>query len=129
MEQITVNDVRIRLGKIMDVLLASGFNEKYKRGSQIVDVDSTEYVLLNARCDIFVRELSQLLYNKDRFSHALRLSDDHLFVCFYLRYHSITGFLAKQNQDNILQVPAGKKDFFSYMMLDFFGRISAPVST
>lgn len=110
----TINDIRVRLGKIMNNLMDNEINEKFRSISFL----SPEKIALNydIETDKFVIELSKNLYDKDYWKNKILSAKQEVFFTFFLRYHILTNELINRDQTLPANVPENDEDFFIVLM-------------
>lgn len=110
----TINDIRVRLGKIMNNLMDNEINEKFRSISFLYP----EKIALNydIETDKFVIELSKKLYDKDYCKNKILAAKQEVFFTFFLRYHILTNELINRAQTLPANVPENDDEFFFVLM-------------
>lgn len=110
----TINDIRVRLGKIINNLMDNEINEKFRSISFLCP----EKIALNydIETDKFVIELSKKLYDKDYCKNKILAAKQEVFFTFFLRYHILTNELINRAQTLPANVPENDDEFFIVLM-------------
>lgn len=110
----TINDIRVRLGKIMINLMDNEINEKFRS----INFLYPEKIALkyDIETDEFVIELSKNLYDKDYLKNKILSAKQEVFFTFFLRYHILTNELINRDQTLPANVPENDEDFFIVLM-------------
>lgn len=121
MKTYTVNQIRETLGQIMITILTPDFRATYAQDLQR-DMEKIFQLMAKnwAATDSLVSSLALVLDSQPEMETLIAETPGSLLICFYMRYHLLTGFLVKQEQDKQLIMPESKEDFFKYLFTVFF---------
>lgn len=110
----TVNDIRVRLGKIMNVLLDEEINQKYK-SVQPLYPEQIGYEF-DQETNQLVLDLSENLYDNNYWKEKILSAPPEVFFTFIIRYHIISSALSNREQSLPANVPEQDSDFFVVLM-------------
>lgn len=117
----TVNDVRVRLGKIMSPIIHEQIHKRYTLYKPYdpmqVAFECTDKV------DALVTNLSNHLYDDDYWISLLLKAEDDVLFSFIIRYHILTQTLVEKDQEQQLSMPDSDSVFFTLLMVDFWKQI------
>lgn len=110
----TVNDIRVRLGRIMEAILDDEINQKYRSITFFhSDLVGTTF---DKETNDLVLTLSQHLYQNDYWKKILLSVKPEVLSTFIIRYHILSTSLAERNQFLPANVPEQDSEFFVVMM-------------
>lgn len=124
MKELSVNQVRARLGKLVERVMTPSFHETYNNTALPPD-EGTDQILriLSGHMDTidtYIIVLSENLMNEDVLGKINSFVNPLVAIGFYQRYHMVTQYLCEKNQsDNVLTNPNDKK-FFMEMLINFW---------
>ena len=116
----TVNEIRVRLGKIMMDSFTEEFSRKYEVGVRQITKNpliADKYV--DASTD-FIDKLMFIWGDYKKIDKLVRTSNPVLIYTFYIRYYSLTQELIGRNQNELVSVPDSDRDFFRFVLTDFW---------
>lgn len=110
----TVNDIRVRLGRIMEAILDDEINQKYRSITFFhSDLVGTTF---DKETNDLVLTLSHHLYQNDYWKKILLSVKPEVLSTFIIRYHILSTSLAERNQSLPANVPEQDSEFFVVMM-------------
>ena len=120
----TVNAVRVRLGKIVTKVFTESFAELYEMiaaqfddPDKIADVITAHLIYSDAYIDVMSEELQSpraKLEKINSFTHPL------VIFCIGTRYHWITQDLIRRDQKEKVIMPSDDKSFFREMLITYW---------
>lgn len=110
----TVNDIRVRLGKILEGLFTPELNEKYVAFRPEIP----EQIMLDysEQTDQIVSDLSKHLRNKPYCRNLLNTIPIEVFFTFFMRYHFLTCYLKAKPQGSPANMPEKDSIFFEILL-------------
>ncbi len=124
MSQMTVKEVRVRLGRIVAKVFTESFTELYEMiaaqfddSEKIADIITAHLMYADAYIDVMSEELlspHDKLEKINSFAHPL------VVFSVGVRYHWITMDLIKRNQKEKVIMPSDDKSFFREMLITYW---------
>ena len=119
----TVNAVRVRLGKLVEKMFTQEFRDVYAASVPKMEKDAGKHLLHYLdKSDAYIRTIAMSLDNAELIEAINRSIDKTTFApvvfCVGLRYHLLTCTLMEEPQDKELDVPESDESFFVHMLID-----------
>ncbi len=114
----TVNEIRVRLGKIMKNILCEEIQDIYSQ----VSTDKPEEIMLNysKETDMLITELSNHLYQQEYWISTITSKKPEVFFTLFMRYHLLSNYLINHDQQSPANMPVDDKQFFKIMLTEFW---------
>ena len=117
MKAYTINEIREEIGMIMKKILNPQFQTIYSQNIEKYQFCLPELMFANQNAvDSLVDSFAGAFHSHKAVNNVISQTSDVLLVCFFIRYHLLTGYLCEQPSDKILYLPKMEKDFFSHLL-------------
>ena len=119
MVNLTYQQVRQRLGKIVGRLFTDTFARTFEEASQHV-TDENVATEIVARQLEDVRRVIEAIFKVSstrKLNKIYQETDVGTIYALYMLYHYATQLLVRENQNDLLSVPDGDKEFFITMLI------------
>ena len=113
-----VNDIRVRLGKLVEKIFTENFRAAYAAAVPTYEPEAEKHLLrCLAQSDEYLRQVAGILNNPQEIERLNNTLDASVVFCVGLRYHLLTCFLIEKDQDEGIDVPKDDKSFFKFMLI------------
>lgn len=117
MKEYTVNQIRTSLGKIMETILTPEFNSIYNQNIEKYAPCLPELMIEHQEAtDSLVNSFAAALNSPKTIKNIILSTSPVLLICFFMRYHLLTGYLYNQQQNALTSLPVNKSDFFTILL-------------
>lgn len=117
MQEISTNQVRIRLGSIMSKIITGYFDDTYSMMASQVEKHAIEYHdTFSAQADTYIEIISGILDMPKQIHAITFITYPPIIFSVGLRYHLLSLLLESQDQSDIMSIPNDDKDFLVYML-------------
>lgn len=124
MKSITINQVRVRLGKIMERVFTPSFHDVYEDIAEQMGGDVEKLMaIINSHADTidaYVHVLSEHLLDTNTIERINCFVHPLVAYGFYNRYYILSRCLMEKNQEELLMVAAPEKDFFTDILISYW---------
>lgn len=121
MKNYTVKEIRTILYPIVSEILTPEFNAIYSSNAQKYSPCMAELMTTKTlETDEFVKALASCIGSISKTTDLVQSSPDQLLICFFMRYHLLTGYLANEQQDKTILLPETETDIFTYLLTEFY---------
>lgn len=121
MGRIAVNQIRRRLGRMVNTIFNAEFAERYaavcSSVTQNVNFPSPE---CTKKTEELIQKLSLCLDSEEKIAAIISEATDESLVQFFLRYHVLTQQLNNRDQNEFVIVADEDESFFRQMFEDFW---------
>lgn len=113
-----VNDIRIRLGKLVERIFTESFRSRYAEAVPSYEPEAEKHLLrCLPQCDEYLRQVAGYLSKPEEIERLNDTLDTSVVFCVGLRYHLLTCSLIEKDQDEEMNVPKDDISFFKHMLI------------
>lgn len=120
MAELTVNQIRVRLGSLVQKMITPDFHETYEMMAPQLKNHAEESVIrfLEAS-DAYLKVIANHLTEPEQIEAINKFVYPPVVFCVGLRYHLLTCELVEDDQNKLIVVPDDDEAFFKHMMITY----------
>ncbi len=121
MQTYTVNGIRTTLYSIIQNVFTPSFVKKYE--NNVTKYRSNAASIMydeSARADMAIIQMSLFLDSPAMLDSISKKLTAKTIFTIYIRYYYLSRYLEKKEQSELLELPEDKKEFFKYLLINYW---------
>lgn len=124
MANYTVNEVRVKLGKLVEKIFTEDFKIKYEStANQFEDIAHEIMCQEQSNTDIYALLVSKNINSKDFLVNINKIVSPFIVFTFFMRYHFVTCHFIENEQNKMISFPDNDSDFLREIFINYWPSI------